>query len=417
MLGRNSAFFAIALCLGSEMAAGQSPGAKPAPASAAGSAQTTPKPREPSRAAVREAVMESSAGQKLNENTITIVSGSLNSTYLYLASDMSVVLDGNALRVLPVIGKGGVQNIMDLLHLRGVDLAITQTDILRSVQQTGELGIGVGDKIVYVTKLYDEEMHVLARSEIADYKGLNEKIVNFGQSGSSADLSARLIFKALGITVKSVNVAQADALVLLKSGKIDATVEISGKPVNLFSSIRAGDGLKLLPIPYIDALEADYLPAELTSAEYPGLLAAGQSIESVAVGAVLVTLNWPRNTDRYRRVAQFVNSMFDSFVEFQKAPRHPKWREVNLAALLPGWKRFPAAQNWIEGPAAGSAAQVATPSQGAAPVIAPATLPAAATTAAATPVPTPTLVRPSDTAAKNEELYRQYQEWIRAHKQ
>jgi len=33
--------------------------------------------------------------------------------------------------------------------------------------------------------------------------------------------------------------------------------------------------------------------------------------------------------------------------EFQKAPRHPKWREANLAAVLPGWKRFEGAEEWL----------------------------------------------------------------------
>src|SRR4029077_10397949 len=48
--------------------------------------------------------------EKLNQNTVTIISGNPNGTYIYLAYDMSAVLDdGNELRVLPVIGKGGYQ--------------------------------------------------------------------------------------------------------------------------------------------------------------------------------------------------------------------------------------------------------------------------------------------------------------------
>ncbi|HET7155259.1 MAG TPA: C4-dicarboxylate ABC transporter substrate-binding protein, partial [Hyphomicrobiaceae bacterium] len=67
----------------------------------------------------------------LNQNTVTVISGNPNGTYLYLAYDMSAVLDdGNDLRILPVIGKGGYQNVMDVLHLRGVDLCITQSNIM-----------------------------------------------------------------------------------------------------------------------------------------------------------------------------------------------------------------------------------------------------------------------------------------------
>jgi hypothetical protein len=43
-----------------------------------------------------------------------------------------------------------------------------------------------------------------------------------------------------------------------------------------------------------------------------------------------------------------VEAFFPKIAEFQKPPRHVKWREVNLAATLPGWKRFDAAQAWLD---------------------------------------------------------------------
>jgi hypothetical protein len=67
----------------------------------------------------------------------------------------------------------------------------------------------------------------------------------------------------------------------------------------------------------------------------------------LAVGAVLIAYNWPRNTDRYRRIQRFVDNFFPKLAEFQKAPRHPKWREANRAAVLPGWKRFEGAEEWL----------------------------------------------------------------------
>ena len=65
-------------------------------------------------------------GLQTNENTVSIVSGNLNATYLAIAYDMSAVLDdGERLRILPVVGKGGGQNIRDVRFLKGVDLGIT----------------------------------------------------------------------------------------------------------------------------------------------------------------------------------------------------------------------------------------------------------------------------------------------------
>jgi hypothetical protein len=64
-------------------------------------------------------------------------------------------------------------------------------------------------------------------------------------------------------------------------------------------------------------------------------------------GAVLIAFNWPKNTDRYRRIQKFVDAFFPKLAEFGKPPRHPKWRETNLAAVLPGWKRFEGADEWL----------------------------------------------------------------------
>ena len=69
----------------------------------------------------------------------------------------------------------------------------------------------------------------------------------------------------------------------------------------------------------------------------------------MAVGAVLIAYNWPKtNIDRYRRVQRFVEAFFPRIAEFQRPPHHPKWRDVNLAASLPGWIRFEAAQAWLD---------------------------------------------------------------------
>ena len=110
--------------------------------------------------------------EKLNQNTVTVISGNPNGTYLYLAYDMSAVLDdGNDLRVLPVIGKGGYQNVMDVLHLRGVDLCITQSNIMTYLEETGEMGPNIENRLAYIARLYNEEMHVLAGPGINSNEG------------------------------------------------------------------------------------------------------------------------------------------------------------------------------------------------------------------------------------------------------
>jgi uncharacterized protein len=290
-----------------------------------------------------------SLGERLNANTIAIVSGNPNATYLTIAYDMSDVLDdGDNFRILPVIGKGGGQNIRDVRFLKGVDLGITQSIILNEFRESNEIG-NIDDKIDYVTKLFNEEMHVVVRSDsgIGSLDQLNGKKVNFSDVGSGSQLSSRDIFKRLGIKVQEVNMGQGDAMEKMKSGEIAASILIAGKPTGLMSKLKAADGFRFLPVAFSKPLQNDYLPAVLGHGDYPGMVETGHDVDTIAVSAVLIAYNWPRDSDRYRRIAKFVDAFFPKLAEFQKPPHHPKWRETNLAAVLPGWTRFPAAEEWL----------------------------------------------------------------------
>jgi len=66
------------------------------------------------------------------------------------------------------------------------------------------------------------------------------------------------------------------------------------------------------------------------------------------VGAVLASYNWAPDTDRYARIEKFVNTFFDKIGSFDSKARHPKWKEINIAADLPGWTRFGPAQTWLD---------------------------------------------------------------------
>jgi TRAP transporter TAXI family solute receptor len=297
-----------------------------------------------------QSVFAASLGERLNTNTIAIVSGNPNATYLTIAYDLSAVLDdGDNFRILPIIGKGGGQNINDVRFLKGVDLGITQSIILNKVRESNAIG-QIDDQIVYITKLFNEEMHVVVRADsgITSLEQLNGKKVNFSDVGSGSQLSTRDIFRRLNIQAQEINVGQADAFEMLKSGAIAATILIAGKPAGAMAKARAADGFRFLTVPFSKPLQADYLPAVLGHDDYPGMVETGHDVGTVAVSAVLIAYNWPRDSDRYRRIAKFVEQFFPKLSELQKPPRHPKWHETNLAAVLPGWTRSPAAQEWLD---------------------------------------------------------------------
>jgi TRAP transporter TAXI family solute receptor len=291
-------------------------------------------------------------GQLTNQNTIYIVSGNPNGTYLRAAYDMTAVLDDekeNTLRVLAVIGKGGGQNLRDVRFLKGVDLGITQSVLLNRFKRTNEIG-PVDDKFVYIAKLFNEEMHLIVRAEsgIASIEQLAGKTVNFSDIGSGTQLSTREIFERLKIPAKEVNMGQADAFEALRKGEIAASILIAGKPTGSTRTIRSADGFRLLPVAYAKPLQDYFYPAVLTHEDYPTLIEPGQQIDTIAVGAVLFAYNWPKGSERYRRIETFVNAFFPKLAEFQKKPRHPKWMEANLAATLPGWNRHEAAEEWLQ---------------------------------------------------------------------
>jgi len=85
----------------------------------------------------------------------------------------------------------------------------------------------------------------------------------------------------------------------------------------------------------------------LSGEEYPNLLAPDQTIDTIATSVLLASFNWPENTERYNRVARFVDVFFSRIEEFHKPPRHPKWKEASISLTVPGWQRFKAADDWL----------------------------------------------------------------------
>jgi len=218
---------------------------------------------------------------------------------------------------------------------------------LNNFRRSNQLMGVYDDKIVYIAPLFTEEVHLIARREINSIEELRGKKVNLDEIGSGSNYTMRDLLKRKGIEVEEVFMTQIEAFEKLRSGEIAATVLIAGKPARSMTKVKAADGLHFLPVSFSSPLADDYLPTKLTNEDYPDMIPSGQSVETIAVTAVLIAYNWPKNTDRHRRVQNFVEAFFPRIEDFQKPPRHAKWREVNLAAKLPGWNRFDAAEAWL----------------------------------------------------------------------
>lgn len=286
---------------------------------------------------------------KLNDNVIYLLGGQLGGGYIQLAHDVSVALKGEELRVMPIVGNAAVQNVRDVLFLRGIDLALTTVQALDLLTESGEPGTkNLASKIAYVAPLFPDEMHVIVGKNTNSISELAGKKVSFNNAGSQTALLSPGIFSALGIEVEAVNMPQGDAIEKIKNGELAASVCICPKPISALPNIPAADGLKLIGVDYVPALEAKFLPGSISSEDYPNLVPEGQKIQTIATQTLLVTFNWAPGTQRYRKVERFVESFYLKFGELLKPPRSPLWRSVNLAGDVRGWQRFPAAQEMID---------------------------------------------------------------------
>ena len=264
------------------------------------------------------------------------------------------------MRVLPIAGRGGGQNVIDILFLRGIDMGLTQQDHLSFFKNLDpNLYSDIDRRIRYITKLYNSEYHLIARSDVKRFEDLRGKKVNFWKPWSATDIGSKTIFRLLDIDVEPIYLSTAKGIEQVKSGEIAATVLLAGAPVTGFAKLKKEDGLHIVPLGP-DTLTKEqhakllkvFLPTKLTSKQYPKIIPEGEVVPSFASGVVLAVYNWKEGSERYNKVARFVDRFFSNFHKLQQPPRHPKWKEVNLAANIPGWTRFKPAEQWLQKAAA-----------------------------------------------------------------
>lgn len=284
--------------------------------------------------------------EKMNAWTVGLAAGLIEGAPLRLAAEMArIVDDGGNLHVLPIVTRGATENLNSLLYLRGVDLAIINSDALEEYKVEFP---EIRKHVTYLLNLFPSELHIFVRPEIQSLQDLAGKKVNFNTQGTAAAYTGPLIFSRLGIDIDKTFIPHPVALQQMRKGEMAAVVFITSKPVDAFLRGQWEPGFKFLPVTYDSKLEDYYLPATLETADYPALIKPGERISTIAVPTALVAYNWPINSNRYLRVARFSEYLFNRIDRLQGTGFDPKWKTVNLAATVPGLTRFPATQEWLE---------------------------------------------------------------------
>ena len=331
---------------------------------------------------------------QLNANTVSLMTGSFGSTYAQVGADLASVLDnGTSLRILPVMGRGSVQAVADILLLRGVDAGIVRKDTLvlprpqglrqghpqpvrlrRQDVQRGNARPGAEDDHQHEGARRQDRGGRFARQlDLRD----GDQRVRPARDQAASDLSRA----AAGGGHAAQGRGRRD-----RGDRRQAAA--MAEPDQRPQSASGAGRIREAAAGGVSAFQA-WLGG------LPGPGGGGWLCRDHPAEAVLASYNWAPNSDRYRRLSLLVDTMFDKVAQLQRPPFHPKWKEMAPRATVSGWTRFKAAQEWLDRnmpPPAGTAA-----ASGAAPVLAPA--PVAAPAAALAP------------QEQRDPLYREFLEW------
>lgn len=294
----------------------------------------------------RQAAAEAEMKERVNASTVGFAAGLLEGAPIRFASDIGrVVNSGQAVHVLPVVTRGPTENVNDLLYLRGIDIAIINSDSLDEYRAQVPQ---IGQRIVQILNLFPSELHVFVRPEISSLADLAGKKVNFNTQGTAAAYSGPLIFSRLGIEPERIFEPHPVAIEKLRKGEIAAVVFVTSKPVDAFAKQKWPEGFKFLAVEHGSRLADYYVPASLEASDYPALIKPDQHIATIAVPTVLASFNWKPGTAGYGRVSRFVDELLGKLDTLRSPGFDPRWKDVDVTAAAPGLKRFARAQEWIE---------------------------------------------------------------------
>ena len=275
-----------------------------------------------------------------NKGLVGIVSEGTDETV-----DMAIVLaaEHDGVRLLPVAGADASQNVKDVIFARGIDFGIVPTDVLGEIRRNPPFP-RVEKYLQYVTKLYDQQVHLLAGPDIQSVTDLAGKKVNFGRRDSGTYITATNIFNALGVESEVTFLPHPRALDQLRRGELSAMVYVGTKPSRMFQDIQPDEKLHFVPI--TGNVPADYSAASIAAEDYPELVSKDAPVNTVEVGTVLVAYNWPDKSERHGRVNHFVQAFFTHLNDIKAS--HPKWHDFDITSSVSGWTRFPAAEQWLK---------------------------------------------------------------------
>ena len=307
------------------------------------------------------------SGANFPDSSVSIVSDGFGADRI---AELARAYDAAGLpRVLPVAGLGPIADARALMHMRGIDLAVLDADILVYGRLTGELQ-GIEARLAAVMKLADKTVYVVAAPGVDTLADLvHQKVLSVG-AGSDAEVTARTVFSLLSIDAVLGATDQSTAGEALANGSAKAVVLVLAPGEPGLGRLPKDKGLHLLPAPDSAALDAVYSRTTITEADAPGLTPEG-GVPVLKVASLLVTYAWRPNLYRYGSVQQFLQALPRVLTDLRKGGSAAFWLSADAHAVASGWQPYAGATAALAGvapaepqlPAVALATAVATPSQ------------------------------------------------------
>lgn len=271
----------------------------------------------------------------------SIMTGSPSGTYIRFGRDLAALTERCGKTLTVVESAGSLENFLGVRQRRFTQFGVVQSDVLEYLKtyEADDPAIARAIRGVQIAfPLCNEEVHVLARADIAALGDLAGRRVSVGVADSGTFLTASLVLDFAEIAAERVTLGPKDSLEALLAGEIDAFFYVAGAPTSLFEDPRiTAAAFHLLPIEH-PRLQTVYQTTELPARTYPW---QEQPVNIVAVKAVLMTFSYdPRRNDYHRlscnAVAEMSHLIVANFEQLKKSG-HPKWRDVDLGDIPPGW--------------------------------------------------------------------------------
>jgi TRAP transporter TAXI family solute receptor len=275
---------------------------------------------------------------------LAIMTGGEKGTYYQFGLNLKELVKSRDFRLKVNNSTGSIENLYAVYQRPNTQMGIVQSDVLAFVSrlQSDPTLKRIARKTKMVFPLYNEEVHLLGRRELADFDDLAGKRVAIGKEGSGTYLTAKLLFEVSDVKPgELVSVGTDEALAQLKGGDIDAMFYVAGFPVKLFEGdVSEQDGLALIPITNKNIVEF-YPLAEIPAETYHW---QHEAVNTVAVKAVLVSFNFRRaNCEFVGKFAQILSENMD----WLRENGHPKWKFVDLDFPLKGWEQYDCVKKYL----------------------------------------------------------------------